>query len=66
MGEKEAISEDGSVNAFYKIFVENVGNTLKVTFKEIPHSWSISDIISKQADLNQNEKISLMGLISKI
>lgn len=61
LGEKEAISEDGSVNAFYKIFVENVGNTLKVTFKEIPYSGNISDIISKETDLNQNEKNIIDG-----
>lgn len=61
LGEKEAISEDGSVNIFYKLFVENVGNTLKVTFKEIPHSGSISDTISKETELNQNEKNIIDG-----
>lgn len=61
LGEKDALSEDGSVNAFYKLFVENVGNTLKVTFKEIPHSGSISDIISKETDLGQNEKNIIDG-----
>lgn len=61
LGEKEAISEDGNVSMFYKLFIENVGNTLRVTFKEIPYSGNISDKISKEIDLNQNEKNIIDG-----
>ncbi|MDO7253293.1 autotransporter outer membrane beta-barrel domain-containing protein [Helicobacter cappadocius] len=65
LGEKDAISEDGSVSLFYKLLVEDKGKTLEVTFKEIPYSGDLSDIISQTTDISQNEKGIIDGFDEK-
>ncbi|PAF53190.1 hypothetical protein BKH42_07270 [Helicobacter sp. 13S00482-2] len=65
LGEREAISEDGTISLFYKLLVQDQGKELQVMFKEIPHSDDVSDVISKTVDLNENEKNIIDGFDEK-
>ncbi|PAF48308.1 hypothetical protein BKH41_06225 [Helicobacter sp. 12S02232-10] len=57
LGIQNTIAQDGSENLFYQAFIENDGNRLKITFQDKTGNQSVSEIISQNTELNQNERI---------
>ncbi|PAF43803.1 autotransporter outer membrane beta-barrel domain-containing protein [Helicobacter sp. 11S03491-1] len=56
LGAQEVFSNDGTPSAFYQAMVTNDGNKLKIIFSNKNNGSSISEIISNNIPLSENEK----------